>query len=67
MGCKRKEETNVAGVMNHCHTKVEATVDFNDLCRAVRQCLINDLVAGAENDQENHHHHKNCYRRRPVL
>ena len=65
MGCKRKNDTDVASVTNHCHGKVQATVDFKDLCRAVRQCLINDLVAGAESEQENNH--KKCHHRRPLL
>lgn len=31
--------------------RVRATIDFDDLCRAVRRCLIDDLVAGARDDR----------------
>jgi hypothetical protein len=32
--------------------QVRATIDFDDLCRAVRQCIIDDLVAAARDDRE---------------
>jgi Ser/Thr protein kinase RdoA (MazF antagonist) len=65
MGCNRKNDNDVANVFYNSQKKVRATIDFDDLCRAVRQCLINDLVAAAENDKEDNH--KKCHRRRPLL
>ncbi|WP_079508594.1 hypothetical protein [Mesobacillus jeotgali] len=53
---------DVAGVFypNRNKNQVRATIDFEDLCDAVRRCLINDLVAGAEdaNDDRDRRHRK---------
>lgn len=51
MGYKRNGN-DVAGVYypNHNNNQVKATIDFEDLCRAVRRCIINDLVADAQDE-----------------
>lgn len=53
MGYNRNDN-DVAGVFypNRDRDRVRATVDFDDLCRAVRRCLIEDLVAGARDDRD---------------
>jgi len=57
MGYNRNNN-DVAGVFfpnrdrDRDRDKVRATIDFDDLCRAVRQCIIDDLVAGARDDRE---------------
>ncbi|MFT9600255.1 hypothetical protein [Mesobacillus sp.] len=53
MGYNRNDN-DVAGVFypNRDRDRVRATVDFDDLCRAVRRCIIEDLVAGAQDDRE---------------
>ncbi|WP_066049162.1 hypothetical protein [Robertmurraya korlensis] len=43
--------------------RVRGYVDEEDLCRAVRRCLLNDLVAGAQDDRDDHDHCC-CHRRR---
>lgn len=52
MGYNRNDN-DVAGVFypNRDRDRVRATIDFDDLCRAVRRCLVEDLVAGAEDDR----------------
>ncbi|KUP04026.1 hypothetical protein Q73_14470 [Bacillus coahuilensis m2-6] len=37
--------------------KVNAFVDGEDFCRGVRRCLINDLVAGAMDDDNGRKRH----------
>lgn len=53
MGYNRNDN-DVAGVFfpNRDRDRVRATVDFDDLCRAVRRCIIEDLVAGARDDRD---------------
>lgn len=62
MGCNRHNNNDVANVFfpNRNKNQVRATVDFDDLCRAVRRCLINDLVAGARDDRDD----RDCHNRR---
>ncbi|WP_174733494.1 hypothetical protein [Mesobacillus harenae] len=38
--------------------KLEAFIDSEDFCEAVRRCLINDLVAAAEDDRDDRRKHK---------
>lgn len=62
MGYNRNDN-DVAGVFfpNKQRDKVRATVDFDDLCRAVRQCIIEDLVAGAQDDRnDDRDRHRKC-------
>ena len=49
-----RDENDVAGIYypNKGRTQVRAPVDFDDLCRAVRRCIIDDLVAGAQDDRD---------------
>ncbi|MBT2682862.1 hypothetical protein [Bacillus sp. ISL-37] len=53
MGYNRNDN-DVAGVFfpKRDRDRVRATVDFDDLCRAVRRCIIEDLVAGARDDRD---------------
>jgi hypothetical protein len=61
MGSNRNTN-DVAGVFypNPNNNQVRATVDFDDLCRAVRRCIINDLVAGAQDENERGRNHRKC-------
>ncbi|WP_080844240.1 hypothetical protein [Cytobacillus gottheilii] len=53
MGYRRNND-NVAGIFDdNFKVKVNAHIDGEDFCRAVRRCLLNDLVAGAEDDNNN--------------
>lgn len=53
MGCNHRDDNNdVAGIFNHGKNKVRATIEFDDLCKAVRRCIVEDLVAGAQDDEE---------------
>ncbi|MBT2636946.1 MULTISPECIES: hypothetical protein [unclassified Bacillus (in: firmicutes)] len=65
MGYNRNEN-DVAGLFfpHRDRDKVRATVDFDDLCRAVRRCIIEDLVAGARDDRDDDRdrRHKKCCR-----
>ncbi|WP_071460562.1 hypothetical protein [Bacillus massilinigeriensis] len=64
MGYRRREE-EVAGVFdNNFKVRFHGHIDGEDFCRAVRRCLINDLlVAGAnEEDRDEDHHHKRSSR-----
>ncbi len=57
-----RNNNDVAGVFypNRYNNQVRATVDFDDLCRAVRQCIINDLVAGAQDENDHDRDHRKC-------
>lgn len=62
MGYNRNDN-DVAGVFFPSRDRVRATVDFDDLCRAVRRCLIEDLVAGARDDRDDdrdRRRHRKC-------
>lgn len=61
MGCSRNNNgrDNVAGAFDtNFKVPVKAFIDGEDFCRAVRRCLINDLVAGAQDDQQNNNNHR---------
>lgn len=51
-----RNDNDVAGVFfpnrDRDRNRVRATIDFDDLCRAVRRCIIEDLVAGARDDRD---------------
>lgn len=56
----RRNNRNVAGEFDdNFKVKVRSYIDSEEFCRAVRRCLVNDLVAGAEDDNNNNHH-KDC-------
>ncbi|KUP04832.1 hypothetical protein Q73_14465 [Bacillus coahuilensis m2-6] len=60
MGCYRNNDNNdVLGAFDeNFKVKVNAFIDGEDFCRGVRRCLINDLVAGAmddDNGRKRHH------------
>ncbi|KAB2332945.1 hypothetical protein [Bacillus mesophilum] len=58
---RRRNNGNVAGAFdNNFKVRVNGTIDSDDLCRAVRRCLVNDLVAGAEDDNRNDHDRDCC-------
>lgn len=64
MGC-RNNNGNVAGAFDdNFKVRVNASIDGEDFCRAVRRCLINDLVAGAEDDNNNNDDKDCCCHRR---
>jgi hypothetical protein len=58
-----RNDDAVLGTFDNFRIPVEAYVNSEDICRAVRRCLINDLVAGIrdENDDDNR---KKKHRRR---
>ncbi|WP_223700550.1 hypothetical protein [Sutcliffiella deserti] len=66
MGCCRnnvagidKDYDRVAGIFDeNFRVPVHASIDGRDFCQAVRRCLINDLVAGAQDDRR-----RKCHRR----
>ena len=64
MGCsqnKRETRDSVAGAVDrNFKVPVRAFIDGEDFCRAVRRCLINDLVAGVRDDNQNQNRRKNC-------
>ncbi|WHX42427.1 hypothetical protein QNH36_09960 [Mesobacillus sp. AQ2] len=51
-----------AGVFysNRNNKQVRATIDFEDLCRADRRCIINDLVAGAQDENDRDRDDRKC-------
>jgi hypothetical protein len=61
-GCRRNRN-NVAGAFDeNFKVKVNAYIDGEDFCRGVRRCLINDLVAGAQDDNDNNgRRRKRCW------
>lgn len=48
---------------NRDRNQVRATIDFDDLCRAVRRCIIEDL-AGAQDDNRDDDRDRDRDRRR---
>lgn len=67
MGCShnnRDSRDSVAGAFDrNFKVPVKAFIDGEDFCRAVRRCIVGDLVAGARDDRDdrrNNNHHKNC-------
>jgi hypothetical protein len=62
MGNNRGNNNDVVGVFypNKKRNKVRATIEFDDLCREVRRCIIEDLIAGARDDRNDDHHGKKC-------
>jgi hypothetical protein len=62
-GASRRHRRNddVAGAFDdNFKVKVKAFIEGEEFCRAVRRCLINDLVAAAEDDDDR----KDCCKRR---
>lgn len=65
MGCSRNNNgrDSVAGAFdNNFKVPVRAFIDGEDFCRAVRRCLINDAVAGIQDNRQNNNnnHRKHC-------
>lgn len=58
----RNDDDQVLGTFDNIRipVNVNAYVNSEDICRAVRRCLINDLVAGIEDEDDNgkKKHHK---------
>lgn len=44
--------------------RVEAVIDSEEICRAVRRCLINDLVAGVQAEDDDNNDSGKKHRRR---
>ncbi|WP_043930448.1 hypothetical protein [Bacillus sp. EB01] len=66
---KRRNRSNedVAGIFDeNFRVRVNASIDGDDFCRAVRRCLIRDLVGGLrdDNDDNDNRDHHNCKCRR---
>jgi hypothetical protein len=60
MGSNRNGN-DVAGFFYPNNNQVRATIHFEDHYAAVRRCIINDLVAGAQDEDENlDRGHRNC-------
>jgi len=58
----RNRNGDVAGAFdNNRRVRFTGYINEEDLCRAVRRCLLNDLVAGAEDDRDDDRH---CCKRR---
>ncbi|MFC7321244.1 hypothetical protein [Halobacillus campisalis] len=48
---RRRKRNNVAGISDdNFRVPVKSFIDSDDFCRAVNRCLLDDLVAGAEDD-----------------
>lgn len=70
MGDYRKNRGDVAGVSDEklrrlaglfdedFKVPVRASIDGEDFCNAVRRCLINDLVAGLVDDEDDRGKHR---------
>ncbi|MEH7443498.1 hypothetical protein V7201_14405 [Bacillus sp. JJ1122] len=69
MGCNRNNN-DVSNVFfpnrDRDRNQVKATIDFDDLCRAVRRCIIEDLE-GIQDDRDrddrddrDHRRHRRC-------
>lgn len=60
--CKNDDD-QVLGTFENIRIPVNAYVNSEDICRAVRRCLINDLVAGIQ-DEEDDNGKKKKHKRR---
>jgi len=76
MGCNRNNN-DVSNVFfpnrdrDRDRNQVRATIDFDDLCRAVRRCIIEDLEGAEDNrhddrdrdrdDRDRHHRRCGCW------
>jgi hypothetical protein len=59
---RRRKDNDVAGTFDEdFRVPVRAFIESDDFCRAVRRCLIRDLVA-AERDDRDDDKHKCCRR-----
>ncbi|WP_071460559.1 hypothetical protein [Bacillus massilinigeriensis] len=63
MGRYRREE--VGGVANNnFKVKFHGYIDGADFCRAVRRCVINDLLVAGAQDNENDNRRCHCKKHR---
>ncbi|MBM7588006.1 hypothetical protein JOC86_004581 [Bacillus pakistanensis] len=62
MGCFRRDD-DVLGIRDRRDNdfKIDAKFDKDDFCRAVRRCIIDDLVAGAREDDRDRRRRKKCW------
>lgn len=49
---RRKDDDVLGAFDENFKVPVKAFIDGEDFCRAVRRCLINDLVAAAQDDDD---------------
>ncbi|WP_404332615.1 hypothetical protein [Mesobacillus maritimus] len=49
---RKRDDDDVLGTFDNFKIPVKAFVDSEDICRAVRRCLINDLVAGIRDEDD---------------
>ncbi|WP_053363001.1 hypothetical protein [Bacillus sp. FJAT-27251] len=58
---RRRKDNDVAGIFDeNFRVPVKAFIESDDFCRAVRRCLIRDLVA-AERDDRDEDERKCCH------
>ncbi len=58
-----RDDDMVLGTFDDFKIPVKAFVDSEDICRAVRRCLINDLVAGIQDEDDDDKKRKHRRRR----
>jgi hypothetical protein len=58
-----RDDDMVLGTFDDFKIPVKAFVDSEDICRAVRRCLINDLVAGIQDEDDDDRKKKRRRRR----
>jgi hypothetical protein len=49
---RKRDDDAVLGTFDNFKIPVQAFVNSEDICRAVRRCLINDLVAGIQDEDD---------------
>jgi hypothetical protein len=59
-----RNDDAVLGTFDNFKIPVKAYVNSEDICRAVRRCLINDLVAGIRDENDDDNRKKKHHRRR---
>ncbi|MBY0095603.1 hypothetical protein [Mesobacillus maritimus] len=58
-----RNDDAVLGTFDNFRVPVKAYVNSEDICRAVRRCLINDLVAGIRDEDDDNRKKKHRRRR----
>ncbi|ALC92230.1 hypothetical protein AM500_22485 [Bacillus sp. FJAT-18017] len=62
---RNRSNEDVAGIFDeNFRVRVNASIDGDDFCRAVRRCLIRDLVGGIRDDNDDNRDHHKCKCRR---
>ncbi|WP_071460561.1 hypothetical protein [Bacillus massilinigeriensis] len=60
MGYRRREEEVAGAFENNFKVRFHGHIDGEDFCRAVRRCLIRDLLVAGANDEEDRDEHCHC-------